>query len=148
MKKLFLITVILLLQSFPSYGERERLEGVSSYGDWKIITMTKLGYEFINIKSLRIKSNKRLKVELYYFNYLTDYYEPYSNEPMFKSSLSKIDRYVFDCNKKLGKRLRSVFYLESMGKGNVVYEEYPTNSEWKQYVGSFHSISFYTHMCR
>ena len=99
MKKLFLITIILLLQSFPSFGK------------WKKVLSTSYGVYFIN--SDTIMKNE----DLIYYDTLLNYFEP-----NIKSSLSQIDRTVMNCKTKKYRGVRFVSYFEPMGKGKVVYE--------------------------
>ena len=69
MKKLLLITIIILLQSFPSFGE------------WKKVGSIDTGVVYIEIDTIRKKGDK------VYYNLLIDYYELGNS-----GSLSKINR--------------------------------------------------------
>ena len=128
MKKLFLITIILLLQSFPSFGE------------WKKLHSNKEGVYFIEVDTIRKNG------DLIYFNDLEDYYEPQS---MGGSSLSKINRMVMNCKTKKSKGLRSTYYFDSMGKGKITKEfgkSYMMN--WSTFeIGSVNG-SFYKFLCK
>ena len=99
MKKLLLITIILLLKSFPSFGE------------WKELGSTSEGVHFIEKDTIR--KNK----ELTHFNGLTDFFEP-----NIEFSLSSIYRSVINCKSKKFRIIRMVNYLDSMGKGKIVFE--------------------------
>ena len=97
MKKLFLITIILLLQSFPSFGE------------WKKVGSDNSGEFFINSDTI-MKND-----DLIYFDFLQNFLEP-----NIKSSLSLIGRDVMNCKTKKYRGLRFVYYFDPMGKGKVV----------------------------
>lgn len=108
MKKLLLITIILLLQSFPSFGE------------WEEIDSNEDGVYFIEVDTIRKKG------DLVYFNTLTDNFEP---DASIYNSLSSTMRRVINCKTKQAKRLRSVNYLNSMGRGKIVLE---MSYEWEK----------------
>ena len=104
MKKLLLITIILLLQSFPSFGEWEKI------GEYDIGSNS--GVIFIEVDTMRKKG------DLIYYNILNDFYEPYGS----KSSLSELVRSKMNCKTKEYQTLRTVEYKNSMGKGDVTFE--------------------------
>lgn len=108
MKKLLLITIILLLQSFPSFGE------------WKEIYSYDDSVVFIEVDTIKKKGNLR------YYNLLYDFFEPTSNQ----LSLSLINREKMNCETTVYEILREVYYLNSMGKGKIVsVEEGPSKSD-------------------
>jgi len=106
MKKLLLITIILLIQSFSSFGE------------WKKVGSNNDGEFFIN--SDTIIKNK----DLIYFDFLQNFFEP-----NIESSLSLIGRDVMNCKSKKYRSLRWVYYFELMGKGKVVSQITFSNKE-------------------
>ena len=101
MKKLLLITIILLFQSFPSFGE------------WKKIGTYNSGVIFIEVDTIRKKG------DLIYYNILLDSYEPFGKF----NTLSQLRRHKMNCKTKKHQHLRTVGYKNSMGKGKVTLEE-------------------------
>jgi hypothetical protein len=101
MKKIFLIIIILLLQSFPSFGE------------WKEIGKTEYSTHFLEGDTIRVKGN------LIYFNSLIDFFEPQQTDNSF---LSQMKRNVIDCKNSLLLPLRIINYKRSMGRGKIVLE--------------------------
>ena len=127
MKKLFLITIILLLQSFPSFGE------------WKELFSNSDGVHLIEVNTIRKNGN------LIYYNSLTDFYEPQSDRG---GSLSKINRSVVNCKTKKHKRLRSTYYFDSMGKGKITKEVGESVFGWMTFqIGSVNG-SNYKFLCK
>ena len=125
MKKLFLITLILLFQSFPSYGE------------WKEVNSDSEGVYFIEVDTVRKNG------DLIYFNELNDFYGPSST---FDNSLSQIRRLVVNCKTKEIKQLRNIYYLNSMGKGKIVYEfNHPLS--WSHFDKGSLTYSYYKFLC-
>ena len=129
MKKLFLITLILLLQSFPSFGE------------WKEIYSDDDGVVFIEVDTLR--KNKGL----IYYNSLKDFYKPHIYQ-----SLSSIRRGVLDCKKVKVKSFRILYYQQSMGRGKVVYKYNHienNNDKWSDFYTVSGEMSFhYKFLCK
>ena len=95
MKKLFLITLTLLLLSSPSFGE------------WKEVGQNYDGVSFIEIDTVRKKGN------LSYYNWMQDFFEPKS------FGLSSKGRGVMNCKTKKYKEFFSKYYDESMGRGKM-----------------------------
>jgi len=127
MKKLFLITIILLLQSFPSFGE------------WKKSHSNSKGVYLIEVNTIRKNG------DLIYYNSLTDFYEPQS---MYGSSLSEISRTVMNCKTKKRKRLRSTYYFGSMGKGKITEEFGESPLGWSTFQMGSIIGSHYKFLCK
>jgi len=129
MKKLFLITIILILQSFPSFGE------------WKKMYSTSDGVGFI--KKEKIMKNKGI----IYYDLLTNYFEPKKIYDLTNTSLSSIERSAINCKTKEIRRIRAVFYLEPMGNGRDVqilhYDNY-----WDDLKGKAAYVYIYNFLCK
>ena len=129
MKKLLLITIILLLQSFPSFGE------------WKKMYSTSDGVSFINTDTIMKNEG------LIYYDLLTNYFEPKRIFDSTNTSLSYIVRSVMNCKTKKIRRIRAVFYLEPMGNGRDVqilhYDNY-----WDDLKGKAAYVYIYNFLCK
>ena len=101
MKKLFLITIILLFQSFPSFGEWVKVEQG-------------------NISNLYIEEDTITKRgDLVYVNMLDDYLKP---NP-YTNSLSVFFRIVINCKDLTYKNIKTIDFKRSMGRGEIIYEK-------------------------
>ena len=98
MKKLFFITIILLLQSFPSFGE------------WVEVNKDKRTTSYIEEDSLMKRG------DLIYVNILVNHITPHYGR------LSSFHRTVINCKESTFKSIKSIYYKRSMGRGEIIQE--------------------------
>ena len=125
MKKLLLITIILLLQSFPSYGE------------WVEYFSDNEKYYYLEEDTVRRKDN------IVYFNYLVDYLKPQSKD----GYLSTINRHSIDCKNNLHKPLRITNYKRSMGRGKITFD-YDSQIKWVRILDGTLYFHFKKVLCK
>jgi len=130
MKKLFLITIILLLPSFPSFGEWKKI-GDFDFG-------SNGGVIFIDVDTIRKKG------DLIYYNILEDYYEPFGVD----NELSQLSRHKMNCKTENHQRLRSVGYKNSMGKGEVTLEMVYRYTKMMPWIRIGPTETHYQYLCK
>jgi hypothetical protein len=117
MNKLFLITIILILQSFPSFGEWKKIDMGDTEG---------IGTSFIEIDTIRKNG------ETFYFNTLLDFFEPKTKFGI----LSIVNRDIINCKTNEYKSVWRTEYKKSMGKGNS-FDDYKTDDKWSKIQFNF-----------
>ena len=114
MKKLLLITIILLLQSFPSFGEWKK---VVEKKDTEVLT-----------HSLYLDEDSIVKSEGFLYVWSLDDYK--NND---RDGVKSVILYQkFDCKRRRNKTLIIHFYGENMGRGDVIntVKDKETEVEW------------------
>lgn len=102
MKKSLIFTIILLLQSFPSFGKWVKYE--NHY----------VGNTYIEEDTISKRG------DLVYVNLLYDFLKP---NPFVDNSLSNFHRIVVNCKNFTFKNIVSIYYKRSMGRGKIIKEE-------------------------
>ena len=129
MKKLLLITIILILQSFPSFGE------------WKKMYSKSDGVSFINTDTIMQNEG------LIYYDLLTNYFEPKRIFDSTNTSLSYIVRSAINCKTKKFRGIRAVLYLDPMGNGKDLHIRHIDN-DWFDLKGEGGYGPIYNFLCK